>query len=395
MEKPTYSPSQILFSNQEIKPGVKVSVVIPVKDEEYYIEKVLHCFVSQIDLEGNQFDRNFFEILILANNCSDLSVNYIKHFQQEHPEINLFFEDVLLLPKHSNIGFVRKTLMDCANARLLNNGGGIIMTTDGDTLVAEDWIAQNIAEIEKGADAVGGRILIEDDEMENLDETTQLFHFTDEKYQLLTAQLEGFIMNNEADPNPRHHQHFNGSFAVSTECYIRSGGVPEVKNLEDCAFFDRLQRMDAKVRHSFHVKVYTSARCIGRTDIGLSYQLNVWKNLKSGTEEYMVESADSIQKRFHEKKKLFTLWQKKNHPDVNVQEKLQRIIPGIKISDADADSLMKETYFGTWYEAIMHLKAKQFPTKAPGASSIEEAIADLKNLTELHQCESFVQTSNL
>ncbi|MFP3591504.1 hypothetical protein [Chryseobacterium sp. SIMBA_038] len=111
--------------------------------------------------------------------------------------------------------------------------------------------------------------------MESLDQLTRLLHLKDEKYQLLVAELEGKIIDSDFDPFPRHHQHFNGSFAITSESYAKSGGVPIVEHLEDCAFFEQLQALDTKIRHSFDVKVYTSARCVGRAQIGLSYQLNV------------------------------------------------------------------------------------------------------------------------
>ncbi|QIY83176.1 hypothetical protein HER18_06345 [Chryseobacterium sp. NEB161] len=186
------------------------------------------------------------------------------------------------------------------------------MTTDGDTSVAPDWICQTIAEINSGADAVGGRILFYQDEVECLDQSTLSHFLKDEEYQLLIAELEGKIIGFDFDPVPRHHQHFNGSFAITTDCYARSGGIPQVEYLEDCAFFEKLQTIDAKVRHSNKVKVYTSARFAGRTQTGLSHQLGVWKDLGQKLEDYYVESCASVTNRFEQKKHLLNLWKLKN-----------------------------------------------------------------------------------
>jgi hypothetical protein len=57
--------------------------------------------------------------------------------------------------------YVRKLLMDEAYRRLMSVGRrrGIIASTDGDTKVANTWVAATIHEIDSGVDAVGGRIL--------------------------------------------------------------------------------------------------------------------------------------------------------------------------------------------------------------------------------------------
>ena len=169
-----------LFSNFILSSKVKASIVIPVKDEEAYIERTLLAFSKQVDIWGKPLDTLEFEILVLANNCSDRSVLMIKDFQKRHPNLNIHLEEITLVAHQANIGHVRKQLKEAAYYRLVKNGGGIIMTTDADTCVAPDWIAQNQFEIEKGADAVGGRILFCKDELECLDGLTYSHHFWNE-----------------------------------------------------------------------------------------------------------------------------------------------------------------------------------------------------------------------
>ena len=153
-----------LFSNVPKLSSTEVSIVIPVKDEETYIEDLLISLKDQVDLAGNKVNYNLYEVLILANNCSDGTVDIIKKFKLKNKKINLHLEEVVLEAEQANIGFVRKTLMDLAYTRLSINGGGLILTTDGDTIVSQDWIAQNRAEIKNGAEAVGGRILLKENE---------------------------------------------------------------------------------------------------------------------------------------------------------------------------------------------------------------------------------------
>ncbi len=66
----------------------------------------------------------------------------------------------------AHVGHARRLLKDDACHRLLRLGRprGVIASTDGDSRVAPTWLAATLAEIAHGADAVGGRIVISDDE---------------------------------------------------------------------------------------------------------------------------------------------------------------------------------------------------------------------------------------
>lgn len=382
------------FSRAAIWPRVKSSIVIPVKNEETYILKTLGCFALQVDRSGKPLDPHIFEVLVLANNCTDRSVNYIKDFQHDHPHLHIHLEEVTLGPSEANIGYIRRKLMESAFVRLSQNGGGTILTTDGDTLVAADWIAQTHWEIEHGAEVVGGRILLADEEFEGLDPCTRLYHLKDEKYNLLIAELEGKIINPAVDPVPRHHQHFNGSFAITSDCYARSGGVPVVEHLEDCAFFEQLQRIDAKIRHSHNVKVHTSARCIGRAEIGLSYQLNAWKNLGDQMEQYFVESCASISYRLQLKKSLLNLWERKYQPELDLYSELKTIFPNLAIDDDGYTSFYDTRYFGAWYEQLIQIKQIQDQQQFPPVP-IDTAIEALQIKVQEYADHDFAHTSIL
>lgn len=385
--------NDFFFSQFEISQNLKSSIVIPVKDEEKYILKTLSQFSVQVDTYGRPMDGSQFEILVLANNCSDNSVAHIRNFQQNHPHLTVHLEEITLPPGKANIGYVRRKLMEAAYARLSKNGGGIIMTTDSDTMVARDWISQTHQEINDGADAVGGRILLYTDELEGMDEFTRLHHLKDEKYQLLTAELEGKIMNMDFDPVPRHHQHFNGSFAVTTECYAKSGGVPVVDYLEDCAFFMSLQGIDAKVRHSYKVKVYTSARCVGRTEIGLSQQLNVWKSLGNQMQDHFVESCASITARLTRKKSLMDLWNLKGQDKFTFMLNLKKNFPEIKAAEEIYFTCNNSLYFGEWYEKLITLKYINCETRYD--IHIDKAINDLEMKLNEYAGYDFSHTSIL
>jgi glycosyltransferase involved in cell wall biosynthesis len=393
MSEPYIGNKSSLFSEFPVCPGIKYSVVIPVKNEANYITNTLTALALQNDINGEKLNPKLFEILVLANNCSDNSVELIQKFQLIHPELNLYLVEIKLPKKSANIGFVRRMLMESAYLRLSSNNGGLILTTDGDTTVANDWIAQTQMEIVKGADVVGGRILLYENEIEDLDLLTRLHHFKDEKYNLLIAELEGIILNPDFDAAPRHHQHFNGSFAITTECYAKSGGVPVVEYLEDCAFFDRLQLIDAKIRHSYNVKVHTSARCAGRTAIGLSQQLNVWQSLGENIKEYQVESSVSITERLHKKRSLMDLWHlKRGLTEPDFHSILISIFPDTVFDDQAFAYFKSCNYFGEWYHHLMGITLIEHQNGLE-TDTIDMAIEKLQEMINDYSDARFSQTS--
>ena len=363
-----------------------VSVVIPVRDEALHLEKMLAAFLKQVDLNGEILNPDSFEIIILTNNCSDNSFEIACKFQDENQLLNVYAADITTETHNANSGFIRRVLMQKAYERLISNknNSGIIMTTDGDTKIAEDWIAANTFEIENGADAVGGRILFDDEELEKMNPSARRLHLVDEKYRLLSAELESILDHLPHDDFPRHHQHFNGSFAVTTESYAKAGGVPDVRFLEDVAFYQALLRVDAKIRHSPLVKVYTSARETGRTEAGLSTQISDWINIEKNGEDFMVESADALEQRFANHGKLRHIWNKIQNRIVPENSEITKPSEFFRLSVADLrDELSKPQTFGMLLENVYRLRdEKNVSANDYPLVTVEKAVSDLNEKLE-------------
>lgn len=344
--------------NAPILKNCMISVVIPVRDEAAFLQKTLESFLKQTDLRGVPLDGEIFEIIVLLNNCRDDSVKIARKFQTENPQLNLHICEIELPAQNCNSGFVRRLLMDEAFFRLEKNGG-VIMTTDGDTRVSADWIAANLSEIERGADAVGGRILFSENELDKMNPAAREFYLIDEQYRLLAAELESFLDFLPHDAAPRHYQHFNGSFAVTTEIYKSADGIPDVSCMEDVAFFQSLMRIDAKFRHSPIVKVFTSARNKGRTEAGLSTQINDWQKLAERGEDFLVESAEAVVQRLKARNKLRQIWQNsKTHIMPNKSE-VKKLAEDFCISfKCLSDELKNRQTFGILLENISRKQVK-------------------------------------
>ena len=387
--------------NRKLKDECFVTVVLPVCNESGYLLPTLQSLARQVNPQNRPLDPNTFEIIVFANNCADDSAEIARRWREDNSFLNVHIAEAHLPAENSNIGFVRRFLMNEAYSRLCRNEykSGVIMTTDGDTRVAPDWIAANLREIKNGADAVGGRITIDFDELRRMDEKARRFYLLDTGYRLWAAEIEARLDYLSHDYLPRHHQHFNGSFAVTTEAFRRAGGIPDVNFLEDVAFYHSLLRVDAKFRHSPFVRVKTSARRDGRTDLGLSTQINEWTVMGENGDEYWVESARAIERRIKNRSDLRILWRHGATADLTAA----RLAANLHVSKEflEAELLNPQT-FGSLLEKVQQEQiicgewASRYPLEL-----IRKALSDLRSLAEklrrekraLAANQSFSQTS--
>ena len=267
-------------------PALRCVIVMPVRNEAALLPQALAALTAQV--EG----RDDCEVLVLANNCADDSARQARAFARGCLRCPIHVVEAELPQALANVGVARRELMDEAGRRLAatQRPDGAILSTDGDTRVEPDWLAENLAGLAAGADAVGGRILTDSDlswpsgivRLQRLD-CAQL---------LLRSRLESLVDPQPGDPWPRHHQHFGASLAVSAAAYRKVGGEPRVPYLEDEALVVALRREDCVVRHSPAVRVRTSGRLDGRAEVGLSWQLRQWADQSASRLLPLVDDPD-------------------------------------------------------------------------------------------------------
>ena len=309
---PVYSLAEDALRLPPPSPRLTLSVVIPVRNEAAGIERTLASLARQVDLAGRPLDPDIYEVLLLANNCTDGTAEAARRFARRTPCFSLHVAEVCLPPQAAHVGTARRFLMDAACRRVMQDGrsSGVIASTDGDTEAAPDWAAQTLGEVERGADAVGGRIRVERGESRQAeDRDARLYALRDRAYQRGLARLEHEIDPDPADPWPRHHQFFGGSLAVTALAYRAAGGLPPLPCLEDVALGEALRRIDARIRHSPAVRVATSPRQQGRTPLGLSSQLREWGQMSRAGESHWVQQPAAVALRFAARRALRGLWQ--------------------------------------------------------------------------------------
>jgi GT2 family glycosyltransferase len=239
-----------------------VSVVaIPVKNE---IDRIGACLES---LAGQTVEAADMAVVLLLNNCTDGTAEHVRALAPGL-SIRLDVHSVDLPPAFANAGWARRLAMEAAAD--LAAPDGLILTTDADTVVDEDWIEANRREIAAGVDAVAGYVMANPIELMELDTAILERGALEWEYQQLAAELEARSDPEPHDPWPRHNQNCGASAAVTVAAYRRIGGLPPKRVGEDRALFERLGRADLKVRHSLDVHVVTSARTDGRALGGLS-----------------------------------------------------------------------------------------------------------------------------
>lgn len=294
-------------------PALQVCVIIPVRNEAHGLTRTLAALAAQTDATGQTLNPACYEVLLLANNCTDDTAQVARAFARQHPALALHALEATLPPEEANVGTARRRLMDVAFVRFeqLDRPHALIASTDGDTRVAPDWVWQMLTARQGGAQAIGGRVLTERDVSAQtaMSRGVRLFYLRDTAYLHGLARLETLLDPAAHDPWPSHHQFFGANMAVTAEAYCRVGGLPRVPFLEDEALARTLRRADVRVRHSPDVRVWTSARQNGRVDCGLSTTLSTWEEMSRAGLPQIVESVEAVETRLRARAALRRLWQ--------------------------------------------------------------------------------------
>lgn len=285
-------------------------IIIPARDETAGIEATLAALAAQRDPTGQPLDPHRYEVILLANNCTDTTAALARSFAACHPALALHVAECRLPAREANVGTARRLLMDeaCRRLLLLGRTRGVIASTDADTRPAPTWLAAILAEIARGADAVGGRILTDPLGRASLPEGARRSHLRDVGYRTLRVEVEALLDPVAHDPWPHHFQHFGASLALTAEAYRCVGGLPPLPALEDVALSIALVLADARFRHSPTVRAVTSARTVARNVRGFSTQLREWGILRAAQAPSLVESAASIMARARQRRRLRQLW---------------------------------------------------------------------------------------
>ena len=280
----------------EVSPELRWSVAIPARNEAERLAKTVDALGAQRVAGVSPFADGRAEALLVLNNCTDGSSELAAALAAERPWLRAVH--VALHGDDAHVGRARQLAMDAAAARLLAaDTSGVVLTTDADTMPEPTWIEATQAEIEAGADAVGGRALLHAADRAALAPGVRRLYLLDLAYRRALETLCALYAPEPWDPLPRHHHQFGASLAVTARAYVAVGGLPARRTSEDVALVDALRADGWRLRHSPAVRVRTSARAAGRAEGGLADAFAWWAEQVAAGQEPRVEPAVAAEQR--------------------------------------------------------------------------------------------------
>jgi GT2 family glycosyltransferase len=254
------APLLRLVGDAQLPPAPRVAVAIPVRNE---VEHIGACLLALDRQQGARADR----VLLLLNGCTDGSEAEVRRIIP-HLQTNIDMITRQLHGAQATAGFARSLAMRLAAAGL--TGRDVLMTTDADSQVAPEWIAANLAALQRGADVVCGQAVIDPAEARLIPAQLHADDALERELACLIDELTHLLDPDPHDPWPRHGEHSGASIAVRVAAWRRAGGVPPIASGEDRAFIDRLRQIDARIRHAPGVRVTVSGRTVGRAAGGMA-----------------------------------------------------------------------------------------------------------------------------
>ena len=355
-----------------IRPGCRISVAIPAKNEEASIGGALSAFVRQCASDGSLLSPELFEVIVFANNCDDDTVGAVRRFAFENPLFAIHVLSCDLPSDAAHVGSARRIALDIACDRHARIRGdvGILATTDADSIVDRFWIAQTLAEMAH-VDVVAGHVEIANAELEAMDESMQRLYACECLYRRLLGDLEATYDPRPFDPPLRHDSFVGASIAARIGTYVEAGRLPILRQLEDVAFAKALRRIDARIRHSYAVRVETSARAITRVVGGFGTYIDYIRDRSSRGETYLVDNGMRSVLRAKTRGLLRSYWALPDNARYIVEAaSLYHMRPDELLSYVDVSSPFGET--------LDRVEATAIPFEAWPEEPVEDAIATIR-----------------
>jgi glycosyl transferase family 2 len=349
-----------------IRPGFVVA--IPVRNEEKRLPACLHALARQRDRSGRSISPTKVRVVLFANNCTDRSASLARNLGGVL-SLDVRVVEARLPPAIAHAGSARRAAMDLAEAWLVEAGesDGVILATDADSQVAPDWIAENLAAFAAGAEAVLGRINL-DEEGDQLPQALHRRGALEDTYEKLLTELSWLLDPLEHDPWPHHATISGASLGVTRAAYCCVGRLPRVPLGEDKALVGLLSRHDVRIRHCPTAHVITSGRTDGRAPGGVADTLAIRsKELDAFCDEALEPFRTAFARatwraclrRRHRTGRLAL--------DRDWAEKLE-------IAPRDVDDLIQEPAFGAIWAAI-ELRSPRFARRLLRPAELPEQIS--------------------
>lgn len=256
-------------------PGLRACVVVPARDEEALVGSCLEALAGQEGVSPEEY-----EVLLVLDRCADATEERALGVAEAHPALRLR----LLEGPGRGAGHARRVGMEEAYARLLwlSHPGGLIASTDADTVVAPDWLRLQLQAAAGGARAIGGRIELRDGAGGLPD---GVLGWRDEQGRRRRRELLSASGGEVGEARIEHWQFSGASLSLTAETYGEIGGLEPRAALEDEYLERALERRGIPIERPLAVRVTTSARTVGRAKRGLARDLALASWVRSNTHD--------------------------------------------------------------------------------------------------------------
>ena len=206
-------------------------------------------------------------VLVSVNNTNDGSRQVLLDAAHHYREsLLLRIDETVFPPAAAHAGSARRRAMDLGLALL--RGQGILLTTDADTRPPPEWIGENLAAIARGADMVGGSLILDD--REALPDAAAALKARWDAYWSTVREIEDDLDPRPEDAAPRHGDHTGASLAITAQLYRKIGGAPLLPTGEDRALVRAGLGAGGRLAHPPAVWTRVSPRRDGRAASGMA-----------------------------------------------------------------------------------------------------------------------------
>ena len=240
------------------RPGAppQVAICIPIRNEASQLPRL---FDALDRLERNPTQA--LQLCLLLDGCSDASGVLARDYR-DRSRFDVRIEEIAPAPANAGRARHRAMLLGLA---ALGSGGGLLLTTDADSVPAPDWLAAMNAAL-RISDVVAGRVVREGTRACPLQDRIERY------YDAL------FRLRRVLDPVPweaatTHHYASGANMGVRAGAYAKLGGFPPLASGEDSRLVDEAARAGLRVRRDAASLVRTSDRRHGRAANGFARTL--------------------------------------------------------------------------------------------------------------------------
>lgn len=241
--------------------GTDVVVAIPAKDEEVTLPACLDSVGASLRYGTGG------GIIVIVNNTADRSGELAAAWART-ASVPVLICEVTFAEMIADIGHVRRFAMDCAAA--LVEPGGVILSTDADTIVSIDW-ADRLSRAAAVSGLAYGPITTDDAALAFGPEAVRIAEL-EEALRSAQARLWALLA-------PRHTLRIGiavggANMGASLTAYRAVGGLPPLVTDEDRAFTDKVLNAGFDAVRVDEAGVVTSCRLVSRVVGGMAATLS-------------------------------------------------------------------------------------------------------------------------